>query len=86
MIHVENAKKMNSQSAILDQVKNALPTFLPEGAGVSLFGSQAFGDATNDSDLDFLLVLNKPKVDENDYKQCVYSLFDMGTVIGEFFL
>lgn len=85
MTHVENEKNMNLQGAILDQVRNALPTILPEGAELSFFGSRARGDATKDSDWDFLLVLNKPKVEENDYIQCVYPLYDMGSAFGEYF-
>ena len=56
---------MTSSDKILEQVKHTIPTFMPKGAEVSLFGSRARGDASKDSDWDFLLILDKPKVDEN---------------------
>lgn len=76
---------MAASDKIIEQVKQAMPTFMPKGAELSLFGSRARGDASKDSDWDFLLILDKPKVEEDDYKQCVYSLYDMGNVFGEYF-
>ena len=76
---------MATSNTIIEQVRQAMPAFMPEGARLSLFGSRARGDATEESDWDFLLVLKKPKVEEEDYMQCVYPLFDMGSDLGEFF-
>ena len=76
---------MNTQTAILDKVRGIMPTILPEGANLSLFGSRARGDATAESDWDFLLLLDKPKVEEDDYEQYVYPLVDLGWDLGEYF-
>ena len=76
---------MNTQTAILDKVRSTMALVMPEGAKLSLFGSQARGDATPESDWDFLLLLNKSKVEEADYEQYVYPLVDLGWSLGEYF-
>ncbi|MBO7489582.1 MAG: nucleotidyltransferase domain-containing protein [Bacteroidales bacterium] len=70
---------------ILDKVRSAMPGFIPEGAKLSLFGSRARGDASAESDWDFLLLLDKPKVINDDYEQIVYPLVDLGWSLGEYF-
>ena len=76
---------MNTQTAILDKVRSLMPAIMPEGAKLSLFGSQARGDATAESDWDFLLLLDKPKVEYEDYGNYAYPLVRLGWDLGHFF-
>ena len=76
---------MATNSTIIEQVRQAMPTFMPEGAKLSLFGSRARGDATDESDWDFLLLLDKEKVNVEDYGRYAYPLVRMGWDFGEYF-
>ncbi len=51
---------------------------LPSGARAYLFGSQARGDARPDSDWDVLIVLDKEKLDDTDFDNYSYPLFELG--------
>lgn len=51
---------------------------LPSGARAYLFGSQARGDAKPDSDWDVLIVLDKEKLEDADFDNYSYPLFELG--------
>lgn len=76
---------MSTDGIILEKVRRAIPGLIPEGAKLSLFGSRARGDASSESDWDFLLLLDKPKIELNDYAVFAYPLVRMGWDMGEFF-
>jgi len=76
------ARREGNQVALA--VKAAVQTFDPK-AKVVLFGSRARGDARQDSDYDFLVLVNRP-VDFQLKRQILDSLYEVelrtGCVIG----
>lgn len=48
-----------------------------------LYGSRARGDAHEDSDWDILVVVNKPDIDQNDYRTIIYPITALGWDIEE---
>lgn len=71
---------MNKQ--IIDQIKKTLAISLPQKAEAMLYGSQARGDARNDSDWDILIVLDKERLMPEDYENVTYPLTKLGWDIG----
>lgn len=67
----------------LAKIKEVAQTILPEGSHVLLYGSRARGNFHKDSDWDILVILNKPKVEQNDYDEVVYPLTALGWEMGE---
>ncbi len=63
---------------IIQKIRDLLASLLPEGAYAILFGSQARGDFSADSDWDILIVLNKKEnitINElGDYSMPMYML------------
>jgi uncharacterized protein len=69
---------------ILDQVKQIILQIEP-GADIILYGSRARGDATSESDWDFLILLDGPvNAERTDrIRHALYELeWDIGTVIS----
>lgn len=52
---------------------------------VILFGSQARGNAGADSDWDLLILLDKPRIESDDFDKIAYPLFELGWREGEQF-
>lgn len=65
------------------QLKKTLQNILPPGSHAYLFGSQARGDARIDSDWDILILLDKPKIEAEDYDNLSYPLVELGWSINE---
>lgn len=63
---------------ILNSIKETVAQVMPAGAKVILFGSQARGDAHEDSDWDILILLDKDKLEEADHDKYSYPLFELG--------
>jgi len=70
---------------IIKRVKKTVKLVMPD-ATVILFGSYARGDHKSDSDIDLLILINKPEVTREDEKRVKYPLyeieFDTGTIIS----
>ena len=73
---------------IVNSVKNILHQVAPEATAI-LYGSEARGDAHEDSDIDVLVLLDKEKVTQNDREQIAYPVYHIGyntdTVISVMF-
>lgn len=65
------------------QLKKTLQNILPPGSHAYLFGSQARGDARKDSDWDILILLDKPKIEAEDYDNLSYPLVELGWFMNE---
>lgn len=66
---------MKQKEEILYAIKEVIAQVMPTGARMVLFGSQARNDASEDSDWDILILLDKEKLEEVDHDKNVYPLF-----------
>jgi len=64
-------------------MKSVMESTMPDDAQVLLFGSQARGDANEFSDWDILILLNKPKVNGDDFDEVAYPLVELGWKYGQ---
>ncbi len=55
---------------------------LPENSTLLLYGSRARGDYHSDSDWDLLILLDKPKLEADDY-DAIYPFRELGWEINE---
>ena len=69
---------MKQKEEILYAIKEVIAQVMPTGARMVLFGSQARNDASEDSDWDILILLDKEKLEEADHDKYVYPLFELG--------
>ena len=69
---------MKQKEEILYAIKEVIAQVMPTGARMVLFGSQARNDASEDSDWDILILLDKEKLEEVDHDKYVYPLFELG--------
>ena len=72
-------------NTILTSVKQLARTVLPADAKLVLFGSRARGDAKPDSDWDMLILLNKEKIESDDFDRFAFPFVQYGWQVGEFF-
>lgn len=66
---------------ILQAISTKVKQIMPNGSRVILFGSQARGDAREDSDWDLLVLLDKDKLENSDHDAYSYPLFELGWTI-----
>lgn len=74
---------MEPNETTLSKIKEVAQAIIPKGGHVLLYGSRARGDAHEDSDWDILVILDKPKIEQDDYDHVVYPLTALGWRIGE---
>ena len=67
---------------VLAKIKETLLQVAP-GAKVILFGSRARNDARSDSDWDILILVDKNKLDPDDFDRISYPLYELGWKINE---
>jgi len=74
---------MNSKDKIFSLARRMSEQTMPSGSLVILYGSRARGDWHSDSDWDLLLLLNKAKVEEEDYVNFFDPFTELSWEIGE---
>ena len=67
----------------LHQISLTASKVLPENGEAWLFGSHARGTAHNDSDWDVLILLDKDKIEQDDYERYSYPFLETGWDIGD---
>ena len=58
---------MLQRKEVIDKIRLIGKDSIPEGGRMFLFGSQARGDAHEDSDWDILILLNKSRIENKDF-------------------
>lgn len=69
---------MSTQEVLLHDLRERAKTIIPEGGEVWLYGSRARGEAHADSDWDILILLNKDKIEYEDFDAFGYPLEIVG--------
>lgn len=62
----------------MQSIRETASEVLPNDARLILFGSQARGDAREESDWDLLILLEKEKVSNEDFDNFAYPLIELG--------
>jgi predicted nucleotidyltransferase len=71
------------QAKVIESIKQVARDVLPKGSILYLYGSRARGDHHEDSDWDLLLLLDKPKLEKEDFDNYSYPFVEKGWDIGE---
>ena len=72
-----------NREIVLNAIRSTLSHIAPAGTKVVLFGSRARGDARDDSDWDILIILDKTKLEADDYDNISYPLRELGWKLKE---
>ena len=70
-------------SDILKEIKRIAKEVLPKGGQLILYGSRARNEATEDSDWDLLILLDKPEIEHKDYDNVAYPFVALSWDVGE---
>lgn len=73
---------MRDKEYIVDSIKATAKEVMPANAKVILFGSQARGDAHEDSDWDLLILLDKTRIKNEDFDDVAYPFVELGWQIN----
>ena len=73
---------MLKHSDIIEKIRRVADSSMPPGGRMFLFGSQARGDANEDSDLDILILLDKTKIKTEDFNAVAYPVVELGWKMG----
>ena len=69
------------RTKIVAEVKNILHQIAPDATAI-LYGSEARGEANQDSDIDVLILLDKEKITLYDRQQITFPLYDVELETG----
>ena len=69
---------MLQQKDIIEKIQAVAKDAMPDGGRLFLFGSQARGDAHEESDWDVLILLDKTRIDQTDFDNVAYPFIEMG--------
>lgn len=72
-----------TRNSIIEGIKAIAAKSMPAGSKVLLYGSRARGDFHEGSDWDVLLLINKPCVEQSDYRTVVYPITSFGWDMNE---
>lgn len=67
----------------LSRIKEIARSSVPTGGKAILYGSRARGDASQHSDWDILILLDKDSLDQSDYDNVSYPFVLLGCDLGE---
>lgn len=70
-------------SDILKEIKRIARKTIPKGGQLILYGSRARNEATEDSDWDLLILLDKPEIEQSDYHNVLYPFAALSWDVGE---
>ena len=73
---------MLKHSDIIEKIRRVADSAMPPGGRMFLFGSQARGDANEDSDWDILILLDKTKIKTEDFNAVAYPVVELGWKMG----
>ncbi len=71
------------RTKVINQISQTAWKVAPKAKHVVLFGSQARGDARDDSDWDILVLLDKDRINLEDIDEVSYPLRELGWELGE---
>ena len=74
---------MTKRENTIRKIQQLSQQTMPKGTQVMLYGSQARGDAREDSDWDILIILDKPKVEQSDHDNIAFPFTMLGWELGE---
>ena len=74
---------MRTKKEILNHIVYVGKQNLPQGGRLILYGSQARGTATDSSDWDLLIILDKPKIEQSDYDNVSFPFMVLGWNLGQ---
>lgn len=70
------------RAVVIKSIQQLARETLPKNSTLLLYGSRARGDYHSDSDWDLLILLDKPKLEANDY-DITYPFRELGWEINE---
>ena len=70
------------RTEVVNRIAEVVHRIVP-GAQAILFGSEARGEAREDSDIDVLVLLDKPRIITEDFDNVSYPLRELGWEVGE---
>ena len=77
------SQRVMTSSDILNEIKRIAKEVLPKGGQLILYGSRARNDATENSDWDLLILLDKPEIEHGDYDNVLYPFAALSWDVGE---
>lgn len=73
---------MAERHSIITEIRNVARNSMPQGGRMLLFGSQARGDASESSDWDILILLDKERIKNEDFDAVAYPIVELGWRLG----